>query len=85
MLHIGMSAKEAPPNRSVGEIKLIQSHGFDARPGIVFEWVTLASRPQMTTASAVHDVVEQLCRVQTGWAGRARSLEAEREDQTYSF
>ena len=58
MLHIGVNVKEAPSNRSVQKIKLIKRHGIEARPGIVFEWVILASGPQMTTAYTVHDVVE---------------------------
>ena len=80
MLHIGMDAKETPPNRSIREINMIERHGFGARPRIVFEWVSLASGPQMTTESAVHDVVAHLCGVQL-WGRKARSLKTEREDQ----
>src|SRR5271155_3149263 len=77
-----MNLKEAPPNRPVGEIKLTERHGFGAPPRMIFEWVTLACGPQMTTTSMVHDVVEQLCRVVVQRVGRKeRSLEAKREDQ----
>jgi hypothetical protein len=69
VIHIGMSIKEAPPNRSDGEVNLIQRHSFHARPWIVFEWVSLASGPQMTTASTVHDAVGPLCRVQVPQLG----------------
>jgi len=58
VLHVRMTQKKYHRIDLWGEIKMKESHGFGALPWIVFEWISLGSGSQMTTVSAVHDVVK---------------------------